>query len=113
MADLVGALEGSESLTVGSILVERTGQLLSPKSLLAQADIRSGDAVRVVEIDPRSGFPCDLEPGRPTATLGMLSGPQVGSMYGLGPGSSSIGRVSSNDVVIVDPGISRHHAVVT
>ncbi len=111
VADMLASLQESAPSATVSVQVERTGQLLSPRALLGESDIRSGDLLRLIEVDRRT-FPDELAPGRPTATLQMLSGPRVGQLYCLGEGSSNLGRVSSNDVVLVDPGISRHHAVV-
>ncbi|MGH1491505.1 MAG: FHA domain-containing protein [Acidimicrobiales bacterium] len=96
-----------------SLRVERTGQILAPDLKLALADIRPGDRVSVLEIDPAAHLSAKQQLKNATATLEMLSGPLKGSLYSLDSGPSTIGRVSSNDVVIVDPGISRHHAIIT
>jgi hypothetical protein len=97
-----------------SLLVERSGTILAPDRPLAELDLRSGDTVRVVEI--RSDTALATGPDRsaePGAALRMLTGPRAGSTYRLSWGSNSVGRTSSNDVVIIDPGISRRHAIIT
>ncbi len=111
VGDLVEALD--RSADGQSLRVERTGQVLSPDLKLAAAGLRTGDRVSLVDMARAAHLPVDQQLNSATATLEMLSGPLRGSLYSLPSGTSTIGRVAANDLVIVDPGISRQHAIVT
>jgi hypothetical protein len=124
LADVLGSFGSStadgeqgepEPLAEGrmrSIQVQRTGQLLAPGASIAGSDLRSGDIIRVVDISSRGAF-ANGDPGAATGTIHQLSGDAAGSIFGLALGPNAVGRVSSNDVVIVEPGVSRNHATVT
>lgn len=105
VADLVSAL-GLESSQ--SILVRRTGRVLGRSESLAATDLRSGDTIEPVAAgavdQPR-------QQERP-ATLRILSGPEEGRTFDLDHGETTVGRVASNDIVLVDASLSRHHAYI-
>jgi S-DNA-T family DNA segregation ATPase FtsK/SpoIIIE len=109
-----GGAENEQGTAVGGRLplLERTGQPLAPELTIDSIGLRDGDKLSLIE--PPSNWTLTAEQQRSSgsATLEMLSGPLKGARYALGQGSSTIGRVAANDLVIVDPGISRQHAVV-
>ncbi len=112
VADLVAALRGSSPATPIALEVDRTGRLLPPDLPGSAADIRSGDVVRLVEL--ANGIAADRHNrAEATATMRMLSGPLGGRRFSLGPGVNSVGRASDNDIVLVEPSVSRHHGVIT
>jgi pSer/pThr/pTyr-binding forkhead associated (FHA) protein len=107
---MVGPGSGPRSFTV-----ERTTKTLPPNGPLAQVDLRSGDIVWVVAVG--SDTVVQALPGQSGESpnpggvvLRMISGPQAGVAHSLPTGSTTLGRLSSNDVAIIDPGISRRHA---
>lgn len=117
VADLVAAVDfaappghhGSRSLRL-----ERTGAVLDPALSLTDSDLRQGDRLAVVDVTAET----ELDPGpdrsiEPAATLRILTGPLAGQRYELGPGDFTVGRASTNDLILHDPGISRHHAIVS
>jgi len=106
IGDLVRGLGGTEA---DAMVVRRTGNVLLPTAVLGLSDLRSGD---VVELES------EVDLGAVEAAVGevavvFLSGPRTGDRIVLGPGRSRLGRAADNDIVIVDPGISRHHAAIT
>ena len=48
----------------------------------------------------------------PTARLTVVVGKEVGTAYELRDGIYSIGRAPDNSLVLVDPGVSRCHALL-
>ena len=115
---LARELNGSDESSYLSLYVHRLARTLSPNLPALATDIRSGDVIRVVLAEPEVGSFLTSDDGRerPTeiqgATLHMLSGPLNGSAYQLTVGENRVGRVSDNDVVLVDAGVSRHHATI-
>ena len=114
IAQFVSALGAPGPIGAQTLRVERSGALLAPSRPVADMDLRSGDRVTLVDIGPHA----TLDDGpdrstRPTATLRILTGPLAGGIYPLPPGTSTVGRASSNDLVLADPGLSRRHAVLT
>ncbi len=95
-----------------TLKVERSGAVLNPYGRLGEIDLRCGDRVSIAPITEGTDFDQGNTP-QPTATIRMLTGPLAGSGFDLRAGSSRVGRASGNDVVIVDPGISRQHAIIT
>ncbi len=100
-------------------VVERTGQVVTPETPTAKANIRSGDRVRLVDhgeavrlgrslLDP-SGPVAD----RPAAWVKLLTGPMANTVFEVSFGDSTIGRGRDNDIVIDDDAMSSHHAVAT
>ncbi len=56
----------------------------------------------------------DVVNGPPTlGTLKFLTGPLAGSSYQITKPSISLGRDTSNDIVVSDPSVSRQHAQIT
>ncbi len=105
VSDLVRGLGGSET---DVLVVNRTGRALVPSAALGLCDIRSGDVVTLddtVEADTS-----DMAVG--TVTVSFLTGPNRGEELVLSPGETRIGRAADNDIIIVDPGVSRYHATI-
>ena len=48
----------------------------------------------------------------PKATLLVRGGPEDGTTFGLSDGLTIIGRDSTNDIVVNEPGVSRQHAAI-
>ena len=109
VSDVVRGLGGTEADVP---VVERTGNALTPTSVLSLSDIRSGDVVRL-ESGASAHAPEPADVVVENVTVSFLSGPNEGRELKLWPGESRIGRAADNDIVIVDPGVSRHHAVIT
>ncbi len=96
-----------------SIRVERSGAILAPERRLNELDLRSGDRITVVDVEPSTEFDTGPDPdAKPTAALRMLTGPLGGQTFALDAGLSTVGRTSDNDLVLKDPGISRRHATI-
>lgn len=113
ISSLAAALDpsGSDSGSGRSIRVERSGAVLAPELRLTELDLRSGDRVTVVDVDPSTVFDTGPDPdAKPSAALRMLTGPLGGQIFRLEAGSSSVGRTADNDLILKDPGISRRHA---
>ncbi|MDH3302921.1 MAG: FHA domain-containing protein [Acidimicrobiia bacterium] len=106
VGDVIRGLGGSD----GDVLaVHRTGNTLLPTAALGIADIRSGDVV-TLEAGAEREAPVETIGA---VTVAFLSGPKRGEQLILPPGESRIGRAADNDIIIVDPGVSRYHATVT
>ena len=112
VADLVVALRGSPPATPTGLEVDRTGRLLPPELAGSAADIRSGDVIRLVELADGI-LPDRHDRAQATATMRILSGPLSGRRFPLGPGVNSVGRASDNDIVLIEPSVSRHHGLIT
>lgn len=84
--------------------VARTGEVLAPGSIVGYCDLRSGDAVEFAEVSRTIDR---------TFIMRLLTGPRAGERLMLANGETRIGRTSDNDVTIVDPAMSRHHAILT
>ncbi|MEM9653913.1 MAG: FHA domain-containing protein, partial [Actinomycetota bacterium] len=112
-------LNGSDESSYLSLYVHRLARTLSPTLPALATDIRSGDVIRVVLAEPEPAGLTASENGEDGgdgiqgATLHMLSGPLTGSAYQLTIGDNRVGRVSDNDVVLVDAGVSRNHATIS
>ncbi len=112
-AALDAAVPGSSSGPGRSIRVERSGAILAPELRLSELDLRSGDRITVVDVDPSTEFDTGPDPdAKPSAALRMLTGPLGGQTFALEAGSSTVGRTADNDLVLKDPGISRRHATI-
>lgn len=73
----------------------------------------AGQPAGLVEVDARLVTP-EHQDGRPAAaSLTMLLGEEEGETFLLGEGRSTIGRLPSNDIVVPDPSLSRHHVEIT
>lgn len=105
-SDVVRGLGGSEG---DDLVVQRTGKALLPTAVLGLCDIRSGD---VVTLDSAM-MAEDSEAAIGAVTVSFLTGPKRGERLILSPGTSRIGRAADNDILIVDPGVSRYHATIT
>ena len=57
---------------------------------------------------------CCMEKGNelPISSLKFLTGPLAGNIYPITKDVTSLGRGMSNDIVIFDPSVSRHHAQI-
>ncbi len=96
-----------------SVRVARSGAVLAPDQLLSRLDLRSGDRVEVVGVEPEARLDAGPDPSvQPWATLRMLTGPLAGGEFRLPAGTNTVGRAASNDLALSDPGISRHHATI-
>jgi len=112
-AALDAAVPGSGGGAGRSIRVERSGAILAPERRLNELDLRSGDRITVVDVDPSTEFDTGPDPdAKPSAALRMLTGPLGGETFALDAGSSTVGRTADNDLVLKDPGISRRHATI-
>src|SRR5690348_11191064 len=49
---------------------------------------------------------------RPIGSLKFLTGPLAGNIYPITKAVTSLGRGMANDIVILDPSVSRHHAQI-
>ena len=111
---LAAALDPTASSPRRSLRVDRNGSILNPDRPLAGLDLRSGDRVTLVSIEPGTEFDDGPDPTvRPSAALRMLTGPLAGEVFQLPHGSSTVGRTADNDLVLKDPGISRRHATIS
>ena len=106
VSDAIRGLGGSEG---DVMVVQRTGNALMPSGLLGPSDIRSGDVV-TLEATVEAEAP---ETAIGAVTVSFLTGPNRGERLILAPGESRIGRAADNDIIIVDPGVSRYHATIT
>jgi S-DNA-T family DNA segregation ATPase FtsK/SpoIIIE len=90
------------SLAVAELGTRQFKELAADKQV-GEAEIRSGDAVRVVPstLVARAGN---------AAVLRVVGGPDVGKEVALPLGSSTIGRATSADITLSDPLVSRLHA---
>lgn len=113
-ASLAVALDPAAASTRRSLQVDRNGAVLHPDRPVAELDLRSGDRVSLVPVDPGTELDDGPDPTvRPSASLRMLTGPLAGEVFQLEDGSSTVGRTSDNDLVLKDPGISRRHAMIS
>src|SRR5690242_14753768 len=68
---------------------------------------------------PSCGYWCGIsfmKIGKEPATLGslrFLTGPSAGNTYPITKAITTLGRDPSNDIIISDPSVSRHHAQIT
>ncbi len=67
----------------------------------------------LVDVDARLITPAKQDGHEALASLTMVLGQDEGETFLLGPGRATIGRLSSNDVPVPDPSLSRHHAEIT
>ncbi len=105
--------------SAGGMVVERTGQVVTPQTPTAKANLRSGDLVRIVGVDEairleRSSLdPSGPLPDRPAAWVKLLTGPMANTVFEVSFGDTTIGRGRDSDVVVADDAMSLHHAVIT
>ncbi len=105
VSDLVRGLGGTGRHV---LVVHRTGAALPSAAVLGVSDLRSGDVVALdatLEADK-------LEAAIGAVTVSFLSGPNRGRRMTLTRGENRIGRAADNDIIIVDPGVSRYHASI-
>lgn len=81
---------------------------LHPETPLSNADLRTGDRVRVVAHD---GSSLRANTSR-MARMIVVRGPDAGAVFELAQGANTIGRSNKCDVAINDPQVSRQHAIV-
>ena len=115
VAELVAVLEpGQAPGSVRSLQVQRNAAVLAPESPLGAVDLRSGDRVTLIDIEPDTPLDRGPDPSvEPSAALVMLTGPLAGEVFQLPAGTTSVGRAATNDLVLADPGISRRHATIS
>jgi hypothetical protein len=113
VAQLVAAVDPSGGGSHRTLRVERSGAVLAPSRALTELDLRSGDRVTLTDIGPDTVVDEGPDPAaRPRASLRILTGPLAGQVFVLPAGTTRVGRASDNDLVLVDPGLSRHHATL-
>ncbi|USQ75365.1 FtsK/SpoIIIE domain-containing protein [Ornithinimicrobium cryptoxanthini] len=91
------------------LVVEYAGrtEALRPHAVLGSPPLVHGVTIRPGELDERLG------PEAPVSVL-VTSGPDAGAAHRLRPGSHvTFGRDPWVDVVVHDPGLSRHHATLS
>ena len=81
-----------------------TSQPFRPTATLAEAGLRSGQAVVLSPADDRFATP-----GESVAVLRVVSGPGAGREHPLHSGANEVGREAGNDVVLDDPFASKRH----
>ena len=105
VGDLVNALDGDRMST---IVVQRTGQALPPAFQLDAVDLRYGDTIEL-----QTGFDGgDSEVDVDSVTVRILTGTQAGEEVPLKAAETRIGRAADNQLVLIDPGVSRYHASI-
>jgi len=87
----------------------RLGRPLNPDQRVSRSGVMSGDQLVIGSVPVATG-PRRL-PAR-AITADVIAGPDSGRSRLLQPGRFAIGRDSGVDLVIADPSVSRHHAVV-
>ena len=110
VSNLVDALIDQASLDrlppSPSLAVQRTGETLSRSTPLAEADLRSGDRLRLSDA---SRAPDRVE-AAVAAVVEVVEGTDAGRRFELRPGHSDIGRGEVCDIQIHDEIASRRHA---
>lgn len=102
VADVVAEL-GATELT--NLAVGRTGKTLRAYEVVGEIDLRSGDAVWMVEPSGQEA----LDGSSFEASIEILTGPRVGERLTVESGQMTFGRAADNALVIIDPGVSRFH----
>ncbi len=83
-------------------------RLLPPDAVIGEEWLASGLSVALVDEADAADLLPHLHAGT-TATLTILSGPQLGQSVVLGRGSHTIGRDPSCEIVLPDPYLSKRH----
>ena len=104
--DLVRALGGRESTV---LVVKRTGRSLLASAPLRFSDLRCGDVVEMESNIDTATVEVTIENVRLKALTGLRQGEELH----LHTGENRIGRAADNDIVLLDPGVSRYHATIT
>ncbi len=98
--------ERGEEAVLGSV---RLGRSLRPGAVIAESGLISGDELT---LGPTVMMRRSTPPPNPAVSVDLIGGPDSGRSRLLRPGRYSIGRGPDADIVIDDPSVSRHHAVV-
>lgn len=110
VGDVVDALINQASLDrlppEPSLAVQRTGETLARSTLLAEADVRSGDRLRLSDAS-RALVSAQVAIA---AIAEVIEGPDIGRRFELRAGRSDIGRGEACDLRIRDETASRRHA---
>lgn len=85
-------------------------QLLDRRLPVVESGLRSGARVSLAQDIPADGLEAR---GPAVAVLRLLQGPGAGSEFPLHEGANFLGRGSGNDLVLVDPMISKRHARIS
>lgn len=93
----------------GGLWCERRAAALDAGLLLADAGVRWGDRLLLVD---GAREPTRVG-GEPRVELAVTAGPCAGQLWELGDGSYRLGRDPDADVHIADPSVSRHHLDLT
>ena len=84
------------------VVLARGERVLAPDRSIAQSGLLWGD-----ELVISTGEHAAVSPDRNLATISVVSGPDVGQVWQVGPGGYLVGRTTEADLVLRDPAVSR------